>query len=382
MMPIRFPCSACGKTMRAPDGSTGKKAKCPLCGGVQVIPAEDSAGLFPPVAREQPAAAQPAAPTGAGTIDCPNCGGAMPGAASACPACGWVKGSGLSVTAGAAAEQDAPGDPGQLAVDCFKAIAYGASNFNSIFILVMCAIFLSMLLGIAYQFFAAFLFVHPAGRLILGVMSVCVYTIMGGYYQRFFLDTVIGSLEGADQAPAVPSFNISQMFVTGLKGLGVAFVYVLPIFTLPLWPLGTLAWGYSDDLRCFDVTWALRAAARRPAQLLVLWLILLIWLAVMVVALAALWFLMKMMIAAMIAAMGCFGLLIGLPIAVALITVVAVMFTTVIYRCVGMLGRHNPILTDMLPAQAGPAMTAGVIIGGVVVSVVMWAFVVPALLGG
>jgi len=106
MMPIRFPCSACGKTMRAPDAFAGKKAKCPLCGAVQVIPAEDDAGLFPPVSAERPPAAQPAAPTGAETVDCPGCGEAMPRAAPACPACGRVRGSGL--TAASAAPSTAP----------------------------------------------------------------------------------------------------------------------------------------------------------------------------------------------------------------------------------------------------------------------------------
>ncbi|MBN9121905.1 MAG: hypothetical protein J0I06_22650 [Planctomycetes bacterium] len=36
-MPITFAC-ACGKTLRVPDTSAGKRAKCPACGAVVAIP--------------------------------------------------------------------------------------------------------------------------------------------------------------------------------------------------------------------------------------------------------------------------------------------------------------------------------------------------------
>ena len=37
-MPIEFSCSSCGSKLRVPDGSAGKKAKCPTCQTVNVIP--------------------------------------------------------------------------------------------------------------------------------------------------------------------------------------------------------------------------------------------------------------------------------------------------------------------------------------------------------
>lgn len=39
-MPITFDC-ACGKTLRVPDASAGKKAKCPVCGAVVAVPEPD-----------------------------------------------------------------------------------------------------------------------------------------------------------------------------------------------------------------------------------------------------------------------------------------------------------------------------------------------------
>ncbi len=37
-MPITFPCT-CGKTLRVPDASAGRRAKCPACNAVVNIPA-------------------------------------------------------------------------------------------------------------------------------------------------------------------------------------------------------------------------------------------------------------------------------------------------------------------------------------------------------
>jgi DNA-directed RNA polymerase subunit RPC12/RpoP len=37
-MPIQFECSACGKKIKAPDENVGKKARCPYCKSVIVVP--------------------------------------------------------------------------------------------------------------------------------------------------------------------------------------------------------------------------------------------------------------------------------------------------------------------------------------------------------
>ncbi|MEW4565112.1 hypothetical protein AB1K70_21485 [Bremerella sp. JC770] len=56
-MSIDFPCSSCQKTVRVPDGTEGKKTKCPQCQQVQVIPDKNSFGTTPtptPPPPEQP----------------------------------------------------------------------------------------------------------------------------------------------------------------------------------------------------------------------------------------------------------------------------------------------------------------------------------------
>ncbi|WDI44110.1 hypothetical protein [Bremerella sp. P1] len=58
-MPIDFPCSSCHQTVRVPDGTEGKKTKCPKCQHIQVIPNKSAAGSSPtptpPPAPQQPA---------------------------------------------------------------------------------------------------------------------------------------------------------------------------------------------------------------------------------------------------------------------------------------------------------------------------------------
>ncbi|MCL4207575.1 MAG: hypothetical protein KJ000_34250 [Pirellulaceae bacterium] len=46
-MPIEFPCPACNSLLRTPDSSVGKKAKCPKCGAIAVVPEMPSSTAAP-----------------------------------------------------------------------------------------------------------------------------------------------------------------------------------------------------------------------------------------------------------------------------------------------------------------------------------------------
>jgi phage FluMu protein Com/ribosomal protein S20 len=66
-MPIQFRCSHCNKRVQAPDAAAGKKAKCPVCGELIEVPAEEPdddplAGLDKSIARLSSEAAPPKAP--------------------------------------------------------------------------------------------------------------------------------------------------------------------------------------------------------------------------------------------------------------------------------------------------------------------------------
>ncbi|MEW4455476.1 hypothetical protein AB1L30_22595 [Bremerella sp. JC817] len=52
-MSIDFSCSKCQRTIRVPDGTEGKKTKCPQCQEIQVIPNAPAGGL-PPASPPKP----------------------------------------------------------------------------------------------------------------------------------------------------------------------------------------------------------------------------------------------------------------------------------------------------------------------------------------
>lgn len=68
-MPIRLTCTACSKTIQAPDTAAGKRVKCPLCQAVVAVPAAEGTAPAPrplppppaPAAAPRPLPATPAA---------------------------------------------------------------------------------------------------------------------------------------------------------------------------------------------------------------------------------------------------------------------------------------------------------------------------------
>ena len=59
-VPITFTC-ACGKTLRVPDASAGRRAKCPVCAAVVDVPAPEPVLEVVEDAPPPPPAAKPAA---------------------------------------------------------------------------------------------------------------------------------------------------------------------------------------------------------------------------------------------------------------------------------------------------------------------------------
>ena len=372
-MAISFPCDnlSCGKMVRAPDGTEGKKARCPMCGTVQVIPASLDELTLPPLefADEPPPAAGPP------SVRCAECGAILPPAASLCSQCGWVNPKRMGPPP-VPVPQAASTDGGTMEIDCLKAVAYGFSNFISLFKLVLFSIGLGIGLDIIRGFFDWLIFFGVGGMIIVVLVSLSCEVVISGYFLRFYLDCVIGSLEGSDQAPNVPAFDLNDLFKTGIKGLGVLCVYILPIITIPLLPLGLLAWGYSDDMRMFDLRWAVRAAVKKPGKLVMLWLIIILWGVIGTGVLVVVVFLAVMAIAAILGQLtqGLEIFFVGMflwGVAGFFIGFVFHTFMAVEFRCIGMLGRHNRDLLDLLPEETSVPTVAGGIVGGIALSIVV-----------
>ncbi len=338
-MPIDFICEQCGRKMRAPDGTGGRKARCPLCGQTQLIPGELPAASIelespPPLAQTMGQSQTP-----------------------------YQHGVTLRQT-------ESPG--GSLAGNCLGAIGYGLSNFKSIFLLAVYAISVQM----AFQLVSGYV---P----ILGIIVAMLGTyIMFGILFRFYLDAVISSLEGLDEAPPVPPFEIDLLFGVGSKALGVLAVYVLPIVTLPLLPVAMIAMSFTGDMTGFDVAWVFRQTMKKAGQVFVICLFMLLWTIVEI----------AVSIAAFIGAGFAIGrqatddvsgwlmTLLILAILGGVLTVINIMFVTVQFRCIGMLGRRNKDIIESMPEEVSSLKAAGYIIAGVVASYVMLAHVLAPLI--
>lgn len=376
-MSISFRCSnpECQQSVNAPLGTEGRKARCPTCGMVQMIPSA-SVEL----------SLQEVDPPIIGVV-CGDCGITLPPEAMLCSQCGWVNPDACGAppvpplpTAPPPAPSPTSGaetGSNSMAGDCLKAFTYGFSNLGSLSKMVFYSIGLAVFLELIRGFFNWLIVMGSIGYVALTALGILADIIVSGYFFRFYLDCAISSLEGVDQAPDVPAFEIKTLFMTGLKTMGVLFVYLLPVITIPLLPLALLAWAYSDDVRIFDISWALRAAAKKPGRLLSLWGVMLLWGVVGAVMIVSIWLLLVVLGGLLITSTeSLFGRLLMFLILIVvgsfLLSVVFHTFMAVQFRCVGMLGRYNPDLTDMLPEKTTLILPIVVIIGGIVLSGVLW----------
>lgn len=145
-MPINMSCPSCGKTLAAPDSAAGKRAKCPACSQVMIVPAAPQAeGSGPPpqppstpftppssgpggenwldqISGGAPAArASAPVPGGEERKPCPECGEMIMVGAAKCRFCGAVFDPRLRGTGFRAAgiSQGPPGERAQQIRQCF-----------------------------------------------------------------------------------------------------------------------------------------------------------------------------------------------------------------------------------------------------------------------
>lgn len=316
---IHFPCTnpGCGKVVKAPDGTAGEPARCPSCGAVQRVPGAEPSDV-------EHGARGPA--VGAGTS---------------------AGQTGAAATRGARA----------MSRDCAKALAYGASNIKTIARLVFWSLVLWTLLQLFQLLMWAILNVVALGSVApyIALARALAIVMLGGSFLRFYLDCVTGSLDGLNELPDVPEFELRESFRMGLKGLAVLLIYVVPVLTIPLLPVGLLALGYTADARGFNVLRVGRAAVKRPGALALLWLFLLVWGAALVAGCGLVVWLFRAMAAGLLSGQPGFGsLLLTLSTGAVATVALAVVFHTFVvamFRCIAMFGRHCPDVLDVLIGQ-------------------------------
>ena len=358
MMEIRFTCSnpACGKVLHAPPESAGRTALCPKCSTSQLIPQP-----APPVSEQ-------ASNLRGGAIymiSCPSCSERFAAQELVCPSCGWVYDT----------EPQLPQEStlGTFAVDCLKSITYGTGNFRNIFVLVMYGVGIGALLWILLETFGDMLLDPLVGSIVRFAGGLAIQIIGGGFYLRYYLDCILSSLENDSRTPEVPSFFMAELLLLGVKGLGITVVYVYPVVTLPLLPLGLLALACAEDGRAYDVFWAVRVALQRPLYLMILWAVLIVWIALTAGVMVGLWIGLDVITEA-VAQMSSVGIVLAFLIFVvglAAMVTAACVLGVVMFRSIGMLGRHCPGMIDMLDKRPKPLWTAGFLGAGVLASAVV-----------
>ena len=195
----------------------------------------------------------------------------------------------------------------------------------------------------------------PSLRGTLAVLGLLAEFLFVGYFLGVCVEIVRGALAGGDPPPGVGSFNPLRTFVSAAQGVSLAALYVLPVLTLPLLPLGIVSLAHADGLGAANLPWARRAAVRRPAQLAVLWLMLMLWAAALAcVSVLLIWVGHQFVTAipdsptytdVMVAGVGYAAM--ALVFSVAGAVLVCAMF-----HCIGVFGRENRDMISSAPKRA------------------------------
>jgi len=208
------------------------------------------------------------------------------------------------------------------------------------------------------------------GFVVLAEVALLVLVLVfAGHFLEFFRDVVVGSVENSDLVPEMPPLRPRDQLPEALRALGAIFVYVLPVVTLPLLPLGVLGLAWADGGGGLDLVWALKAARRRPRQLAVLWAVLLPWAAAVVagpwLTLTFFFWISGDVIRQLHGHwVGQFLSMVFVGEGVVLAVAVALLSPTVCCRCIGLFGRRNPAVLEMLPHRDNRLRAAAFIAAG------------------
>jgi len=209
------------------------------------------------------------------------------------------------------------------------------------------------------------------GRWTIVGLSILIELLFLAYVLGVFVEIVRTSM-------ARPGHESRSHFLTvfgsGIRALGAVALYVFPLVTLPLIPFGFLALGTSYGNGAYSLRWAWWGALRRPAQLVILWLMLWLWGSVLGVgaAIAALGATVLARVAPELP--GYHGEVVRMLVYaghVAVLSVAAAVFLCAMFRCVGVFGRHNRDVVAELPKRMSILgvilMLGGLVIAGLIV---------------
>ncbi len=256
-----------------------------------------------------------------------------------------------------------------LANDCANAVSYAwkclTANWG---VVVVYIVYMSICT-----------FFYAAGIVIFGhVLSMIGGLVFGIYLLAYFLEVVKSSAAGADK-PTRLRANPLRWLKVFFYLLTITLIYILPLITIPLLPLAWLAVGHTGDIRALNLSWALRSAVRRPRRLLVLWCILILWIAVFafIVFMAYLGggFALAFLAVSLKREPGLFRLLTVcfVPIFWLMLIIFTIMRNGIYFRCIGVFGYHCEDLLTALPSRSRTvAFLVSLLLGSALSAAVVW----------
>ncbi len=297
-MAIHFNCPHCNLGLHAKDAHAGKKGKCPACRKLFRVPEGEGGGL--PEAAEAAESAEGGATGPFGLDDLHTLADGEAASESTSlpeppplPSHQQARqgGYGLApvILAPAVPEPAAPaptpvrirtaggdGKTGAMSLGCLGAIGFAVKNLPAIFLLSI--MFWLVVLGF-YLLLPDMekgpppAWVMPA----LCVLALVIQMTLGGYFLRYLCDVADGTTEENDGAQPLPEWDFAKQIVLALRWIGMIIVYVLPVVTLPLMPLGCLALSDTRDGRAMNLWWTMKALGKAPGRFFALWGMLLFW---------------------------------------------------------------------------------------------------------
>jgi hypothetical protein len=296
--------------------------------------------------------------------------------------CGWVIGFILGFVAVIALDRSmeldlhrGPSQDDFMVRDCLRAYSYRSSGFAGLFVLILVSAVVHTLARAAWLIFLRFPDWPPEARWSVLVGGILLEILYVGYALRVGLNLVAETFEGRASAPGIPRPNPLVLLATAAQGVGLLALYVLPLITLPLLPLGLLGLSYSGGIGAYNLLWARRAGIRWSAVLLTLWLLLLVWAAVLA-ALVALIVLVGNELSGMVPELpGYQGLIIDLlvfGIRATFLSIAGVVLGCILFHCVGIFGRHNPVVLRHLPKRITPASAVFLLVGLTLLALIVY----------
>ncbi len=351
-MDIEYPCPNCGEEVRAAGAAAGTSIVCSRCGATIIIREMEP---VQPAATSEPAESLSLA-------DLPPL---PPDPQFSTPR---------------DPELDRRGRMGPFATDCLMSLGFAVRDLGNIIMLLIVYILVALVAGLAFRFLGRFLLFTGPGRLFFSSIAMVMWLAIFGYFGQYYLGVIDVSADGDKQRPTAPDWDIGRVLWTGLRSMGLCCIYVFPIVTIPLLPLGVMALAHSGDGRGYNLFWAFRAALKRPGELLLLWAMLLFWTLVTLPIMILLGFIMGTLSATIATSYGpaeefAMGLVVQL-----VVGATGLLILTVFCRCIGCLGYHYPRLLEALPGKRG-GVPIGFVGLGLLLTIAVWGMIIPQVDG-